>query len=231
MRIADMDWRMVEDWVRHDDRCVLPLGGTEQHAGLSLATGAILAERIAVEAAEPLSIPVFPVIPFGLSPAFSGFPGTVSLRVATYAALIRDVLDSLKGSGFRRILIVSGHGGNQPAASIAREWMMDHADARVRFHAWQCAPLTAAAVRRIDPNSFHASWVDNYPWTRLADRPPQEGKKAEVDADRLHTLPPFEVRLLLEDGSAGGRYQRDDAEMLELWNVAVRETRALLEDW
>ena len=41
MRIAEMDWRMVEDWVRHDDRCALPLGSTEQHAGLSLATDAI----------------------------------------------------------------------------------------------------------------------------------------------------------------------------------------------
>ena len=47
MRIADMDWRMVEDWVRYDDRCVLPIGSTEQHAGLSLATDAILAERVA----------------------------------------------------------------------------------------------------------------------------------------------------------------------------------------
>ena len=37
MRIAEMDWPMVEDWVRHDDRAVLPLGSTEQHAGLSLA--------------------------------------------------------------------------------------------------------------------------------------------------------------------------------------------------
>jgi creatinine amidohydrolase len=59
MRIADMDWRMVEDWTRHDDRCVLPLGSTEQHAGLSLATDTILADRIATEAAEPLDIPVF----------------------------------------------------------------------------------------------------------------------------------------------------------------------------
>ncbi len=44
MRISEMDWRMVDDWVRHDDRCVIPLGSTEQHAGLSLATDAILAE-------------------------------------------------------------------------------------------------------------------------------------------------------------------------------------------
>ncbi len=43
MGIADMDWRMVEDWVRHDDRCGLPLGSTEQHAGPSLLIDAILA--------------------------------------------------------------------------------------------------------------------------------------------------------------------------------------------
>jgi creatinine amidohydrolase len=112
MRISDMDWRMVEDWVRHDDRCALPLGSTEQHAGLSLATDAILAERVAAEAAEPLGVPVFPVLPYGLTPYFTAFPGTVTLRVATYAAVLRDVLDSLKSAGFRRVLIVNGHGGN-----------------------------------------------------------------------------------------------------------------------
>lgn len=231
MRIADMDWRMVEDWVRHDDRCVLPLGSATQHAGLSLATDAILAERVAVEAAEPLDVPVFPVVPYGLTPCFSGFPGTVALRVATYAALLRDVLDGLKGSGFRRILVVNGHAGNQPAAAIAQEWMMDHPDARVRVHDWWRAPLTSAAIERIDPVANHGSWMENFPWTRLPLRPPEDETKAVVDTDRLHTLPPFEVRLLLEDGNFGGRYQRDDLEMLEIWDVAVQETRALLEQW
>jgi creatinine amidohydrolase len=231
MRIADMDWRMVEDWVRHDDRCVLPLGTTAQHAGLSLATDTILAERVAVEAAEPLDIPVFPAVPYGLTPGFSGFPGTVTLRAVTYAALLRDVLDGLKGSGFRRILIVNGHAGNQPAAAAAQEWMMDHPDARVRFHDWWRAPLTLAAVERIDPVASHGSWMENFPWTRLPLRLPEEGSKAVVDTDRLRTLPPFEVRLLLEDGNFGGRYQRDDSEMLEIWDVAVQETRALMEQW
>ncbi len=231
MRIADMDWRMVEDWVRHDDRCVLPLGSTEQHAGLSLATDAILSERIAVEAAEPLGIPVFPVLPYGLTPYFSGFSGTMTLRVATYAAVLKDLLDSLKTTGFRRVLIVNGHGGNQPAASLAQEWMMDNPDARVRVHDWWKAPLTAAAVQRIDPVASHASWMENFPWTRLAGVVPNEEAKPMVDVDRMRTLPPFEVRLLLDDGNFGGRYQRDDAEMLEIWDVAVQETRALLEAW
>lgn len=231
MRIANMDWRLVEDWVRHDDRCVLPLGSTEQHAALSLATDAILAERVAAEAAEPLHIPVFPVMPYGLTPYFSGFPGTVTLRVATYAAVLRDILDSLKGSGFRRILIVNGHGGNQPAAAVAQEWMMDHPDARVRFHDWWRAPLTLQAVHRTDPVASHASWMENYPWTRLPGCLPQADAKPMVDTDRLRTLPPFEARLLLEDGNFGGRYQRPDSEMLEIWDVAVQETRALLEQW
>jgi creatinine amidohydrolase len=231
MRIAEMDWRMVEDWVRHDDRCVLPLGSTEQHAGLSLATDAILAERVAIEAAEPLYIPVFPVLPYGLTPYFTSFAGSVTLRVATFAALLRDVLDSLKQTGFRRVLIVNGHGGNQPAMSLAQEWMMDNPDARVRVHDWWRAPLTAAVVQRIDPVAGHASWMENFPWTRLPDREPVEGAKPMVDVDKLRALPPFEVRLMLDDGNFGGRYQRDDSEMLELWDVAVRETRSLLEEW
>jgi creatinine amidohydrolase len=231
MRIAEMDWRMVEDWVRHDDRCVLPIGSTEQHAGLSLATDAIVAERVSAEAAEPLGVPVFPVLPFGLTPYFTSFPGTVTLRVATYAAVMRDVLDSLKLTGFRRVLIVNGHGGNQPAAALAREWMMDNPDARVRFHDWWQAPLTAAAIRRIDPVAGHASWMENFPWTRLPNRPWAEGDKRMVDVEQMRGLPPFEVRLMLDDGNFGGRYQRDDSEMLEIWDVAVRETRSLLEEW
>lgn len=226
-----MDWRMVEDWVRYDDRCVLPIGSTEQHAGLSLATDAILAERVAVEAAEPLGIPVFPVLPYGLTPYFSGFPGSVTLRVATFAALLRDILDSLKNTGFRRILVVNGHGGNQPGSPLAQEWMMDNPDARVRFHDWWRAPLTQAAVQRIDPVAGHASWMENFPWTRLAGREAVPGEKPMIDVDRMRTLPPFEVRLLLDDGNFGGRYQRDDSDMLELWDVAVLETRALLERW
>jgi len=198
---------------------------------LSLATDAILAERVAAEAAEPLGVPVFPVLSYGLTPYFTGFAGTITLRVATYAAVLKDILDSLKNTGFRRILVVNGHGGNQPAASLAQEWMMDNPDARVRFHDWWRAPLTATAMHRIDPVAGHASWMENFPWTRLPSKEPEEGTKPMIDVERMRTLPPFEVRLLIDDGNFGGRYQRDDSEMLEIWDVAVQETRALLERW
>ncbi len=230
MRIADMDWRMVEDWVRNDERCILPLGSTEQHAGLSLMVDAILAERVAVEAAEPLGVPVFPAIPFGLAPYFQTYPGSITLRVETYVALVRDVLDSLKRSGFRRIMIVNGHGGNQPAAALAQEWMMDNPDCRVRFHDWWRAPKTMAQVQATDPIASHASWMENFPWTRLASTPPDDVKQP-VDMDLMKTLAPFEIRALLADGNYGGRSQRPDAEMQAIWDIAVTETRALLETW
>lgn len=228
MRIADMDWRMVEDWLRGDDRGVLPLGSIEQHAGLSLAVDMILAERVAVEAAEPLGVPVFPALPFGLAPYFQAFPGSMTLRVETYVAVVRELLDSMKRSGFRRILIVNGHGGNQPAAALAQEWMMDNPDCRVRFHDWWRAPKTMAQVQATDTVASHASWMENFPWTRLPSTS-ADGVKDMVDTDLLKTLPPFESRNLLEDGNFGGRTQRSDNEMLAIWHVAVEETRALLE--
>ena len=230
MRVAEMDWRMVEDWTRADDRAVLPLGSTEQHAGLSLATDAILAERVAVEAAEPLSVPVFPALPFGFAPYFQAFPGSMTLRVETLCAVVRDLLDSLKRSGFRRIVVVNGHGGNAPAGAVAQEWMMDNPDCRVRFHDWWRAPRTLAKALEIDPVASHGSWLENFPWTRLP-ATPADDQKPMVDVGRLWTLPPFEARSLLEDGNFGGRSQRSDAEMLAIWQIAVEETREMLEDW
>ncbi|HKV87526.1 MAG TPA: creatininase family protein [Candidatus Dormibacteraeota bacterium] len=75
MRIADLNWMQLERYLEHDDRIVLPLGSTEQHAYLSLATDAILAERVSVEAAEQLGVPVLPALAYGITPYFAAFPG------------------------------------------------------------------------------------------------------------------------------------------------------------
>ena len=230
MRIGDMDWRMVEDWLRTDDRAVLPLGSTEQHASLSLSVDSILAERVAVEAAEPLGVPVFPAMPFGIAPYFQAFPGSVTLRVSTLCAVVGDLLDSMKRSGFRRIVVVNGHGGNQPASAAAQDWLVLNPDCRIRFHDWWRAPRTWAQVQATDSRASHANWMENFPWTRLPTTVTDDDK-AMVDTDRLRTLPPFEARTLLDDGSFGGRTQRSDNEMLAIWDVAVQETRALLDAW
>ena len=229
MRIAEMNWTDVAAYLERDDRCVLPLGSTEQHAQLSLAVDSILSERVAVEAAEPLGVPVFPGLAYGLTPYFTAYPGTVSLRISTYLALIGDVLDNLARSGFRRILLCNGHGGNAPASAFAVEWMAQHPDCTVRFHDWWKAPETMAQVKHTDPVASHASWMENFPWTRLPNRGSPAYAKPMTDTDRLRLQSPANVRAMLGDGNFGGLYRRPDEEMQAIWDVAVAETRALIE--
>jgi creatinine amidohydrolase len=231
MRISDMNWMMVEEYLKRDDRCVLPVGSTEQHAYLSLTVDSILAERIAVEAAEPLGVPVFPVIPYGITPYFRAFPGSITLRVETYLRVVRDILDGMAEQGFKQILIVNGHGGNAPAQSLVGEWMSDHPEIRIKFHNWWNAPKTWAEILAIDPVASHASWMENFPWTRLANVRMPDTQKPMSDLDYLRQLNARSLRDYLKDGNYGGRYQREDEEMMKIWRAGVAETRELLEHW
>ena len=224
MRIRDLNWMQLEDYLERDDRIVAPLGSTEQHAYLSLETDNILAERMALEAAEPLGVPVLPVLPYGIT-GFTAFPGSPTLRLETFAAVVRDVLDSLHGQGFRRIVFVNGHSGNTPARATVWEWLADHDDARVVWHEiWDGRPDEIAA--EIDPEFDHASWSENFPWTRLSGvGMPSERKPPLV---RPRGEGPKAWREALGDGSFGGPYQRPDADVLRVWDAAVEQLRDAL---
>ena len=174
-------------------------------------------------------VPVFPVVAYGLTPYFMDYPGTVSLSLATYAGLIRDILTSLYASGFRKILLCNGHGGNQPAQTVAIEVIAAHPDVSIRFHNWWNAPQTFAAVQAIDKVASHASWMENFPWTRLPNLKLPEHQKPMIETDRMRLKSPKGVREFLGDGNFGGLYQRSDEDMLAIWKVAVEETRALIE--
>lgn len=229
MKISEMNWQQLEEQLTRDDRAIVPLGSTEQHAGLSLSVDSILAEKVSCEAAEAAGVPVFPAVPFGMTPAFTCFPGTIHLRVDTYRRLLVDILDSLKRQGFRRVLLVNGHGGNMPAQNIASEWMMDNPDMCVQVHNWWCAPKTWKKVMEIDPVASHASWMENFPWTRLPGVLPAPQQKPMLDLTQLRKLAPPAARQYLGDGNYGGHYQRPDDEMLAIWQVAVMETREIID--
>jgi creatinine amidohydrolase len=228
MRISEMNWMMVEEYLKREDRAVLPLGSTEQHAYLSLSVDSILAERLAVEAAEPLGVPVFPVLPYGITPYFRAFPGTITLRLKTYVSILRDILDAMAEQGFKRILIVNGHGGNTPAQGFTGEWMADHPGVRIKFHNWWNAPKVWDQVQGIDSVASHASWMENFPWTRLANITMPHEQKPMSDLEKVRRLDPKSLRDYLKDGNYGGVYQRNDEEMMKIWRTGVEETRSLL---
>jgi len=209
---------------------VLPTGSTEQHGYLSLGTDAILAERVAVEAAEPIGIPVLPALPFGMAPYFAAFPGSMSLRITTYVEVLRDLLDGLAAQGFRRIAIVNGHGGNAPVTGFLREWASQPRAERVQvlFHSWYNAPQTAAAADRFDRDQMHGGWLENFPWTRLPGVDLPADRAPVVSRELTGLLGHAELRAAAPDGVMGGAYTRPDQDMQVVWNAGVAEVRELL---
>ena len=224
MRIRDLNWMQLETYLERDDRIVLPVGSTEQHAYLSLETDNILAERAAVEATEPLGVPVLPVMPYGVT-GFTAYPGSPTLSEPTLLAVLSDLADSLLGQGFERILVVNGHGGN---TGPGREWAHQRPSGTVVWHElWEGHPDEIAAA--IDPDYDHASWSENFPWTRLEGVAIPEQRKPLVewpeDGD------PETWREALGDGSFGGLYQRSAEDEGRLWEAAVQAIRERLEGW
>lgn len=223
MRIRDLNWMQLEEYLESDDRIVLPVGSTEQHAYLSLETDNILAERASVEAAEPLGVPVLPVLAYGVT-GFTAYPGSPTLRESTLLAALSDIADSLLGQGFARILAVNGHSGNTGAG---QEMARSRAPAVVWHELWDGRPDEIAAG--IDPDYDHASWSENFPWTRLpAVEMPAERKPPVVWPEEGN---PRTWRAALGDGSFGGLYQRSAEDENRVWQAAVEGIRERLERW
>src|SRR6266576_366275 len=221
MRVHDCNWKMLEEYLRHDDRVVLPIGSTEQHGYLSLETDNILAERVSAEGAEPLGVLVLPVLAYGLTPSFAAYPGSPSLRLETFLAVLRDLLDSLYGQGFRRFLVVNGHGGNLPAGALLREWAAERPEAQAIFHSWWSSERVQAAAREVDPLPSHANWFENFPWTRLEGvQLPQERKPA-LDEAAYRVAGPAQVRELLGDGVFQGAYELPEDQVERVWQAGV----------
>lgn len=128
------DWRRTHEWGRltraeiaaaRDAGAlpVLPVGSVEQHADhLPVDTDSVSAWRVAVAAAERCTEPHVLVLPppgFGFSPHHRAFAGTITLSLETFVGMVTDVAESLHRTGFRRLLVVNGHGGNQGPLTAA----------------------------------------------------------------------------------------------------------------
>jgi creatinine amidohydrolase len=175
---------------------------------------------VSVECAEPLGVPVLPALAYGVTPRFGAYPGTLSLERETYVAALVQLLASLRSQGFRRVLIVNGHGGNSFAAEHV-------AGDGVIWHDWWSSELQQKILREVDPEGSHASWIENFPWTRLPGVALPLERKPLVELAPDWT--PAEYREVLGDGSFGGPYEHADDDMLRIWQAAVEEIRNLLE--
>ncbi|MBA3945601.1 MAG: creatininase family protein [Herpetosiphonaceae bacterium] len=111
---------------------ILPVGATEQHGPhLPVGVDAYTVTHIAREAATALQgqLPVLvaPTLPFGSSHHHLPFGGTMSLSTETYYRVLMDLIESCIVSGFRRIFVLNGHGGNNELIQLAvRDLALKH---------------------------------------------------------------------------------------------------------
>ncbi len=142
MQLADMSWDEIKEYLATDNRLILPTGATEQHGRhIGLGCDYQIAETIARKAGARANVPVAPAVAYGMSHHHFEFAGTMSLRPTTLIAVLEDILRSVYRHGFRRLLIVNGHGGNEAAISSALAVVTNELDGlRVKEYTWWTEP-------------------------------------------------------------------------------------------
>lgn len=111
---------------------VLPTASIEQHGPhLPVVVDTLLCTTVATRAAararsaiDPQAVWVTPTFSWGSSHHHRPFPGVLSLSSPLYIAALTDIVESVHLCGFRRILILNGHGGNSaPNAIVAQDFV------------------------------------------------------------------------------------------------------------
>lgn len=218
MEFQDLSWMDVERYLAQDDRVVLVTGACEQHGYLSLLSDISAPMEIARVACQRESVPIAPPLPYGVSPYFSAFPGTLSLGLGTFATVVRELIEGLLAQGFHGILVSNGHGGN---TGVLRPMLVElansHPQARLSLFHWWLHPAVGAVAQDAGLTQSHANWSENFPFTRLGPVPQAEKETVTVS----HSASAAGFRRALGDGSYGGLYQAPDEVMQRMFAAAV----------
>lgn len=225
MRFEELNWMDIESYLEKDDRLMIVLGATEQHAYLSLLTDIKIPLALADAASQQSGVLVAPPLNFGNSPYFLKYPGTISFRLSTLMHAVEDIIRSVYGQGFRRILVVNGHGGNSGAQTRLNELANELPDLKLNWYSWWQSHGVEAITLRHELKPAHANWLESFTFTQVAEMPNAPKVPPYVPSTILSAE---KTRDIYGDGSFGGPYQVDGAIMREIYSVAVKDIVELL---
>jgi creatinine amidohydrolase len=135
-------WRdEFEDALERDPVVIVPVGSIEQHGPhCPMDVDIVGPFYMAVEAAkrtEAFPVIVAPPVWSGFTHYNKGFAGTISLRIETFLNLLQDVCLSIHENGFKRMILVNGHGGNDAPVRVVRDTLAEHNCFVVGFSWWK----------------------------------------------------------------------------------------------
>ncbi len=128
-RYNRLTWAEMNDAIAMQKVVILPTGSTEQHGRhLPIDVDEFLCESVCLEAGRraPDKILVLPPISYGLNMHHIDFPGTIHIEPDVFIAFGLNITKSVAYHGFKKILIVNGHGSNTPLIDlIARKTVLE----------------------------------------------------------------------------------------------------------
>jgi creatinine amidohydrolase len=224
MRFEDLSWFDVEAYLKQENRLMLVFGACEQHGYLSLLTDTKIPLALAEAASKQTGVLVAPALNYGVSPYFMEYPGTLSLRSSTFLDVVEDLIRSAYHHGFRRILLLNGHGGNDLARSRLYEVANTLPELQLAWYAWWQARSVESVAIKHNLRSYHAAWIEAFPFTRVGELPVGEKVPPVIPGLVGAKL----ARQLYQDGVFGGPYQVDEAIMNEIFSTALEDVLQLL---
>jgi creatinine amidohydrolase len=219
MRLGEMNWMEVENYLKKDDRLLIVLGATEQHGFLCTSTDVKIPLALADAASQQSGVIVAPPLNFGCSSYFMDYPGTISIRVETLLKIVEDMIRSVYRQGFKRIVILNGHGGNTPAKVSLGELVNELTDLKINWYEWWKAPNVTAIAENHQLKTYHAGWIEAFPFVRTGAIPDTDKNSFVTDS----ILNSAEVKQAIGDGIYGGVYKVDDAIMTEVFAAALKD--------
>ncbi|RLF82208.1 creatininase family protein [Thermococci archaeon] len=108
--LYEMSWSEVEEYLKRDDRIILPIGSTEQHGKFApLGTDTLAAIALAEDASAQTGVLIAPPLWFGWSPHHLVRPGTITIRAEVLIEVLYDIIRSLAKHGFKKFVVINGH--------------------------------------------------------------------------------------------------------------------------
>lgn len=215
------------DFQQSDTSCaVLPIGALEQHGShLPVGTDTLIASELASRLARKLNAYLLPALPITCSIEHRETKGTVYIRAATLANLIRDIVESLAYSGFRNLYVINGHDGNWIIKPTIREINREFADIGVTLITMHVADarMLEMAGQPTQPD-LHAGELETSIMLHL--HPDRVGQIRSTDKRQFalqDDLDYFDMAELTEDGYWGFP-ERATADKGRRWLDLLEET-------
>jgi creatinine amidohydrolase len=138
-RYEKLTWPEINDAIDLEQVCILPCGAVEQHGPhLPLDVDLVCPSGIARGAGEqiPEKMLVLPIVAYGYTGHVMDFPGTINSHYEHFIHHVLDITKSLAYHGFKKIVLLNGHGSNMPNLDLVARRTNLETDAECVCCAW-----------------------------------------------------------------------------------------------